>query len=212
MHRNLCQATAGKKRLHSAAALNIHPAPPRCQSPAIHTPVFLRSFAISGTTVSAFTPFPRAACQGIIDPRGSGWPHIACLVTKLRRPCTGRVVAQKGPGEQGPGERQAPCLITSLGWLLTEQVSPLLRAVLPQKGGFLGLECIIFLTITYFQYVLQSLRALGAAEAPQQCRSVAAMKPLPPPAPRAVALQKLGAAKGQQKAKKVLTFYHCCYF
>lgn len=69
-----------------------------------------------------------------------------------------------------------------------------------------------WLTITYFQYVLMSLRALGAAEAPQQHRSVAAMKPLPPPAPRAVALQQPRAAKGQQKAKKFLTFYHCCYF
>lgn len=115
VHRNLCQATAGKKRLHSAAALNIHPAPPRCQSPAIHAPVFLRSFAISGTTVSAFTLFPRAACQGIIDPRGSGWPHIACLVTKLRRPCTGLEVAQQGPGERqaspqgrGHGEQRQP--------------------------------------------------------------------------------------------------------
>lgn len=115
VHRNLCQATAGKKRLHSAAALNIHSAPPRCQSPAIHAPVFLRSFAISGTTVSAFTLFPRAACQGIIDPRGSGWPHIACLVTKLRRPCTGLEVAQQGPGERqaspqgrGHGEQRQP--------------------------------------------------------------------------------------------------------
>lgn len=71
-----------------------------------------------------------------------------------------------------------------------------------------------WLTITYFQYVLMSLRALGAAEAPQQCcsHSVAAMKPLPPTAPQAVALQQPRAAKGQQKAKKFLTFYHCCYF
>lgn len=69
-----------------------------------------------------------------------------------------------------------------------------------------------WLTITYFQYVLQSLRALGAAEAPQQHRSVAVMKPLPPPAPRGSGTAKAPCSKRAAESQESSYFLSLLLF